>query len=109
MLFAPVRESGIHGTFETFLPVQKLSAFLGRSEVIGAWQNDAVDPNRPLRSLEVLLFKDLFRPSNRSQGHDFPPKDPQGSGADRGVPDVCLRHTITVGQPDLTLPPHTPP
>jgi hypothetical protein len=31
MLFAPVRESGIiDGTFETLLPVQKLSAYQGK-------------------------------------------------------------------------------
>jgi hypothetical protein len=44
----------------------------------------------------------VVRRSYRSQGHDFPPKNPQGSGADRGVRDVCLRSGTTVGQPDIT-------
>ncbi|MDH2354172.1 OpgC domain-containing protein [Bradyrhizobium sp. SSUT112] len=48
----------------------------------------------------------IFRPSYRSQGHDLPPKDPQGSGADRGVRDVCLRSGITIGQPDITYQCH---
>ena len=102
MLFAPARESGIDGTFETLPPVQKLSAYQGRSEVIGAWQNDTFTQIGHCAASKSYFSKDLFRPSNRSQGHDFPPKDPQGSGADRGVRDVCLRSGTTVGQPDIT-------
>jgi hypothetical protein len=74
VLFAPVRESGCGAD-----PVPVIVHAFG-----------------PLASPLI------FRPSYRSQGHDFAPKDPQGSDADRGVRDVCLRSGITVGQPDIT-------